>query len=72
MVIAPEIGEAELPAVLADEWVTHLFTDAVGLATVDLTDSAELQVVVLDDGAGRAAQASGNGVEILALPDLLR
>ncbi|MFD0361485.1 amino acid adenylation domain-containing protein [Nocardia sp. GCM10030253] len=72
VVVAPETGELELPAVLADEWVTHLFTDAAGLAAFDLGEPAELQVVVLDDGAARSMLITENTVEVVALPDLLR
>ncbi|MEV6427956.1 amino acid adenylation domain-containing protein [Nocardia sp. NPDC051463] len=71
-VVAPGTTELHLPEVLADEWVTHLFTDAAGLAAVEVGEPADLQVVVLDDGAARPMLIAGEGVEVLALPDLLR
>ncbi|WP_328409116.1 non-ribosomal peptide synthetase [Nocardia sp. NBC_00403] len=71
-VVAPGTAELHLPEVLADEWVTHLFTDATGLAAVEVGEPADLRVVVLDDGAARPMLIAGDSVEVLALPDLLR
>ncbi len=68
VVVAPGTGDAALPSMLAGEWVTHLFTDAAGLAATDLTDPADLLVVLLDDGAAMPADTT---IEVLALPDLL-
>ncbi|MFE7796364.1 amino acid adenylation domain-containing protein [Nocardia sp. NPDC057440] len=71
-VVTPGREQLHLPEVLADEWVTHLFTDAAGLAAVEVGEPADLQVVVLDDGAARPMLIAGDSVEVLALPDLLR
>ncbi|MEU0501732.1 amino acid adenylation domain-containing protein [Nocardia sp. NPDC005998] len=46
-----ELDSVTLSALLADEWVTHLFIDRSGLGTVDVTGLEDLQAVVLDDGA---------------------
>ncbi|WP_433195708.1 amino acid adenylation domain-containing protein [Nocardia sp. CA-107356] len=46
-----ELDNVTLSALLADEWVTHLFIDRSGLGTVDVTGLEDLYAVVLDDGA---------------------
>ncbi|MFQ6398347.1 amino acid adenylation domain-containing protein [Nocardia sp. KC 131] len=72
VVVAAETAQLELPALLAEEWVTHLFTDTAGIAAVELVEPGDLQVVVLDDGAARTMLVADKSVEVLALPDLLR
>jgi non-ribosomal peptide synthetase component F len=44
-----ELDNVTLSALLADEWVTHLFIDRSGLGTVDVTGLEDLHAVVLDD-----------------------
>ncbi|WP_405179559.1 amino acid adenylation domain-containing protein [Nocardia sp. NBC_01377] len=54
---------------LADEWVTHLFTDAASFAAVAVSELEDLKVVVLEGDPGPAS--STGAIEVLALADLL-
>lgn len=67
----PNPDEAVDATVLAAEWVTHLFTDAAGLARLDPAPLADLRAVVLDNGA---APAEGFGVvrTFMVLDELIR
>ncbi|WP_227984382.1 non-ribosomal peptide synthetase [Nocardia spumae] len=67
MVLADEVSTQ----VLADEWVTHLFTDPAGLAGLDPGPLEDLRAVLLDRGP---APAAGFGsAEVVVLPgDVLR
>nr|WP_245672136.1 non-ribosomal peptide synthetase [Nocardia anaemiae] len=51
VVTAGDLDDVTLAALLADEWVTHLFIDRAGLGPVDVTGLEDLHAVVLDDGA---------------------
>ncbi|MET7768765.1 amino acid adenylation domain-containing protein [Nocardia sp. NPDC005366] len=59
----------DLTGLLADEWVTHLFTDAAAFATVDVSELEDLKVAVLDGDPGVARSAGS--VEIVTLSELL-
>ncbi|NKY52404.1 non-ribosomal peptide synthetase [Nocardia vermiculata] len=51
---------------LADEWVTHLFTDRAGLDRLDPEPLEDLQAVVLEAGP---APAGFGSAEVVVLPD---
>ncbi|WP_327095383.1 amino acid adenylation domain-containing protein [Nocardia vinacea] len=51
VVTAGDLDNVTLSALLADEWVTHLFIDRAGLGPVEVTGLEDLHAVVLDDGA---------------------
>ncbi|MFI6775439.1 amino acid adenylation domain-containing protein [Nocardia sp. NPDC050412] len=51
VVTAGNLDNVTLSALLADEWVTHLFIDRAGLGPVEVTGLEDLHAVVLDDGA---------------------
>ncbi|WP_433757320.1 amino acid adenylation domain-containing protein [Nocardia sp. CA-135398] len=51
VVTAGDLDNVTLSALLADEWVTHLFIDRAGLGPVDVTGLEDLHAVVLDYGA---------------------
>ncbi|MFI7671675.1 amino acid adenylation domain-containing protein [Nocardia sp. NPDC049526] len=51
VVTAGDLDSVTLSALLADEWVTHLFIDRAGLGPVEVTGLEDLHAVVLDDGA---------------------
>ncbi|MFD6463722.1 hypothetical protein, partial [Streptomyces roseolus] len=54
--------------VLADEWVTHVVTEAAALGGVDFGELEDLRIAVLIDDIVAAAPDS---VEIIPLADLL-
>ncbi|UGT39784.1 amino acid adenylation domain-containing protein [Nocardia yamanashiensis] len=47
----------ELTDVLAEEWVTHLFTDAAGVGAVGADPLEDLQAVIVDEGPAETAAA---------------
>ncbi|MFI6363200.1 amino acid adenylation domain-containing protein [Nocardia sp. NPDC050630] len=51
VVTAGDLDAVTLSALLADEWVTHLFIDRAGLGPVEVAGLEDLYAVVLDDGA---------------------
>ncbi len=51
VVTGDDLDNVRLSALLADEWVTHLFIDRSGLGPVELRGLEDLHAVVLDDGA---------------------
>ncbi|MEV0299379.1 amino acid adenylation domain-containing protein [Nocardia sp. NPDC050710] len=63
-------GAGDLTGLLADEWVTHLLTDAAGFGTVAVSELEDLAVVVLT-GDPVSVPADGNSVEVVALSELL-
>ncbi|GAA5099470.1 non-ribosomal peptide synthetase [Nocardia iowensis] len=69
VVLVPD--DAELTEALADEWISHLLTDRAGLSTLDSAALADLQAVVLADGAD-VNSAWTQVAAVVALTDLLR
>ncbi|MFC4124651.1 amino acid adenylation domain-containing protein [Nocardia rhizosphaerae] len=64
MVLVPTA--AELSEALAEEWVTHLFGDRAGLATIDTAGLADLRAVIADDAA---PDTVGDAEVVLVLGD---
>ncbi|MQY24881.1 non-ribosomal peptide synthetase [Nocardia aurantia] len=56
-------------AALGDEWVTHLITDAAGLARIDPEPMADLLAVVVEQGA--APDGFGAAETVVTLAELL-
>ncbi|WP_067895507.1 AMP-binding protein [Nocardia vaccinii] len=71
LVLPPNPDAPVDAAMLAEEWVTHLFIDAAGLARLDPEPLADLRAVVLDNGA---VPAEGFGVveTFMVLDELIR
>ncbi|QIS08859.1 amino acid adenylation domain-containing protein [Nocardia arthritidis] len=70
VVLAPD-RVAELTDTLADEWVSHLFTDRAGLVDLEVTALEDLRAVVVED---TVADVDGlaSVQTVVALADLLR
>ncbi|AHH15621.1 non-ribosomal peptide synthetase [Nocardia nova SH22a] len=65
--VLPETADT---AALADEWVTHLFTDPAGLARLDPGPLEDLRAVLLEQGP---APAGFGSAEVVVMPgDVLR
>ncbi|MEV4124529.1 amino acid adenylation domain-containing protein [Nocardia sp. NPDC049707] len=61
VVTAGDLDNVTLSALLADEWVTHLFIDRAGLGPVEVTGLEDLHAVVLEDtGSDRLRVARSN------------
>ncbi|MCM6775973.1 hypothetical protein NDR87_20240, partial [Nocardia sp. CDC159] len=56
---------------LADEWVTHLFTDVEGLSGLDPEPLEDLRAVILEQGPSQITKF-GAAEAILTLDELLR
>ncbi|MEV4130351.1 condensation domain-containing protein, partial [Nocardia sp. NPDC049707] len=64
-------SDAELPDVLAEEWVTHLLAERNGFEDLGRDSLAELRAVVLDDGPIADAATRLSWVDtVVALTDL--
>ncbi|MEU7765424.1 amino acid adenylation domain-containing protein [Nocardia sp. NPDC049190] len=63
-----EAAETELSVLLAQEWVSHLFTDAAGLAAIDPAELEDLRAVLVDEGSTPVAETA---VQVVGLVDLL-
>ncbi|GAB2558661.1 amino acid adenylation domain-containing protein [Nocardia heshunensis] len=50
-------SEESLAEALADEWVTHLFSDQAGLDGLDAEPLEDLQAIIVDDGSADVAAA---------------
>ncbi|WP_067470178.1 non-ribosomal peptide synthetase [Nocardia amamiensis] len=71
-VVVADLESAEAPqALLAEEWVTHVFTDATDLAAIDPAELEDLQAVVLDEAYSVPTPISESAMHVVALPDLL-
>ncbi|WP_454198457.1 amino acid adenylation domain-containing protein [Nocardia sp. Marseille-Q1738] len=66
-----ESAEAGPQTLLAEEWVTHLFTDATDLAAIDPAELDDLQAVVLDEAYSVPTPIARSALHVVALPDLL-
>ncbi|MEV5649232.1 amino acid adenylation domain-containing protein [Nocardia sp. NPDC052254] len=68
MVLADAAADTEA---LADEWVTHLFTDAAGLARLDPGPLEDLRAVLLEQGQAPTA-GFGSAEVVVMTGDVLR
>ncbi|APE33201.1 non-ribosomal peptide synthetase [Nocardia mangyaensis] len=66
MVLVPEAADG-LSAVLAEEWVSHLFGDRAGIEALDTAELGDLQALIADD---TAPGNPGSAEVVLVLGDL--